>query len=140
MHDHNVMQMHSDYARAKLGRRRARMAAHPPRRAISHLVSVPASGSLGGGVAAIGHSGDITLLIVTVGPMAIFGLFCCLLGCLLMWLYRVEKKRYLDADRGNRRAIREYDATFADLVVSLLTRTRAKDDPQARRNHGPSRS
>jgi hypothetical protein len=107
------------------------MAAHPPRRAmISVLVSVPALGSLGGGLVAMGHSGNLTLLIVivlivTAGPLAI----CGLLGCLLVHFYRAEKKRYLDADRGNRRAIREYDMALADLVVSLLTRTRSGEDP-----------
>jgi hypothetical protein len=106
------------------------MAPHPPRRAmISFLVSVSASSSLGGGLVAMGHSGNLTLVIAIVliaaaGPLAL----CGLLGCLLVHFYRAEKKRYLDANQGNRRAIREYDAAFVDLFVLLLTRTRRRQD------------
>lgn len=101
------------------------MAAHPPRRTvISVLVSVPASGSLGGGLAAVGHGSELTLLIVTIGPTAI----CALLCCLLVRLYLMEKQRYLAADQRGRQAIREFDATLVDLVVSLLTRTRTVGD------------
>jgi hypothetical protein len=41
-------------------------------------------------------------------------------------VYRAEKQRYLNADQGNRRAIREYDVAFVNLVVSFLTLTRAR--------------
>jgi hypothetical protein len=111
------------------------MAAHPPRRkVISLLASVPASGSVGGGLATIGHGSDLTLLVVTLGPTAICAMACCL----VVFLYCAGKHRYLNADRGSRQAIREYDVAFADLIVSLLTRTRAGSEPQAlrRANHG----
>jgi hypothetical protein len=111
------------------------MAASPPRRkVIPVLVSVPASGSVAGGLATIAHGTVLTTLIVAVGPTAICAVACCL----VVFLYRGEKRRYLNADRGGRQAIREYDVAFADLVVSLLTRTRAGDEPTALRcpRHG----
>jgi hypothetical protein len=108
------------------------MAASPPRRkVIPVLVSVPASGSVGGGLTTIAHGTVLTTFIVAVGPTAICAVACCL----VVFLYRAEKRSYLNADRGGRQAIREYDEAFADLVVSLLTRTRTRagDEPQALR-------
>ena len=94
--------------------------------------SVPASGSVGGGLSTIGHGSDLTMLIVTLGPTAL----CAMVCCLVVFLYCAGKHRYLNADRANRQAIRDYDVAFADLVVSLLTRTRAASESQAlRRPH-----
>jgi hypothetical protein len=133
MHDHNVLQLPTLMHVHNSLENEAGMAARPPRRkAISVLVSVPASGSVGGGLATIGHGSDLTMLIVTLGPTII----CALVCCLVVFLYCAGKHRYLNADRGSRQAIRDYDVAFADLVVSLLTRTRAGDEPQAlRRPH-----
>jgi hypothetical protein len=101
----------------------ADMTVHPPRRTvISVLVSVSASGSVGGGLTTIGHGNDLTTIVVAVAPTAICGLLCCL----AVLVYRAEKQRYLNADQGNRRAIREYDVAFVNLVVSFLTLTRAR--------------
>jgi hypothetical protein len=70
--------------------------------------------------------------MVTVGPTAI----CAVVCCLVVFLYWAGKHHYLNADRGNRQTIREHDVAFADLVVSLLTRTQTGGEPQAlRRAH-----
>ena len=45
---------------------------------IALLASVPASGSVGRGLATIGHGSDLTLLVVTLGPTAICAMACCL--------------------------------------------------------------
>src|SRR5579863_2047779 len=64
MHDHNVLQMFmrlltNMHVQNPL-ENEAGMAARPQRRkVIPVLVSVPASGSVGGGLATIGHGGDL---------------------------------------------------------------------------------
>jgi hypothetical protein len=134
MHDHNILQMRLQVPTTMHVQNpledEAGMAARPPKRkVIPVLVSVPASGSVGGGLVTIAHGGGLTMLIVTLGPTVICALACCV----AVFLYCGGKRRYLKADRGSRQAIREYDVAFANLVVSLLTRTRAGTEAEAPR-------
>lgn len=137
MHGHNVLQMLMQLLTTMHVQNpledEAGMAARPPRRkAISVLLSVPASGSVGGGLVTVGHGSVLTMLIVTLGPTVICAVACCV----VVLLYCAGKRCYLKADRGSRQAIREYDVAFANLVVSLLTRTRAGTEAEApRRPH-----
>lgn len=95
------------------------MAAHPSRRALA-LLTVPLSSSVGGGLTKVGHGGDLTTIIVALGPAAI----CAATLCCGMCLYRADQRRYLAADPKNRQAIREHNAQWVNMVVSALTLTR----------------
>jgi hypothetical protein len=105
------------------------MAGHPPRRVLAPvLVSLPACGSVGGGLTELCHGGGLTAVLVAVAPTVV---------CLpLLWLaYRSEIRRYVTASPAEQRAMRE----FVDMVVALLTLTRTRDDGPDPGGRGPQR-
>ena len=93
------------------------MTERPPRRVPAQLLlCLPLCASIGAGVAKLSHCSDLTVLIVTVAPCA----DCVVLYCLVVAVYRAEVRRYLNAGPQGRRAIREFNATWVEALISVL--------------------
>jgi hypothetical protein len=89
----------------------------PPRRVPAQLLlCLPLCASIGAGAAKLSHCSDFTVLIVTVAPCV----DCVVLYCVVVAVYRAEVRRYLNADSQGRRAIKEFNASLVEALVSVL--------------------
>jgi hypothetical protein len=95
--------------------------ARPPKGVgVPLALSVPLFDSIDGGLTIVRHANALTAVIVTVGPLVVYALLCCLLAI----VYRAGRREYVNADPERQQAIREYSVTWVNNLVSILRLTK----------------